>query len=81
MLIFSNKARKVLKKLDHPLRERIVKKIEWYAAQNNPLAFARPLSGTQGLFRYRIGEYRAVIHPDGTILTVVKIDKRDKVYK
>lgn len=81
MLVFSQRARKALAKLTPSARERIIRKIEWYAVQENPLTFARALAGTNGLFRYRIGEYRAIIHPNGTILTVIKIDKRDKVYK
>ena len=77
----SHEARTHLEKIEPPVARRIIKKLYWYEAQNNPLTFARPLVGFQGLYRFRIGDYRVIVSPDGNILTIVRIAKRDQAYK
>ena len=79
--VITQTAQKTLDKMHVKMRERILLKLHWYSLQEDPLAFATPLKDTEGLVRYRIGSYRVIVHPNGTILTVLKIGKRDSVYK
>jgi len=69
-------------KLPRSVQKRIAVKMRFYVSQKNPLKFARRLiNPTEGMFRFRIGDYRVIfdIDRDNTIL-VLKIMKRDKVY-
>lgn len=50
-----------LEKLPQEIKKRIVKKMRFYAAQNDPLQFAERLTEPrEGEFRFRIGDYRVV---------------------
>jgi len=69
-------AQRDLKGLDKPIQNRIARKMRWFAAQNTPLTFAEPLTGTDGLYRYRIGAYRIIILPNGTVISILRIRKR-----
>ena len=80
-LHYAKAAIRDLEKLARAVRERIQEKVEWYLLQEDPLAFAEPLSGSGGLFRYRVGEYRVIVQPDGTIITVLRIRKRSEAYR
>lgn len=71
-LVFSQEAKKSLDKLENTIRQRIIKKLYWYSSQDSPLVFARQLVGFEGLYRYRTGDYRAIVHPNDTILAVIK---------
>ena len=80
-LVFSVLADAQLRELPTQISNRIVLKLEWYAAQLQPLHFAKPLTGMSGQFRFRIGEYRAIVLPDGTVLSVLRIQKRSEAYR
>ena len=82
-LVYSSTAIINLRKLDAKLRKRILKKMEWFLQQANPLQFAIPLRGTNlATHRFRIGDHRvlvSVIFLQDTIL-VVTIKPRSQVY-
>lgn len=71
-----------IKRLDPPVRNRILKKILWYAAQNDPCVFAHRLTDPMlGTYRYRVGIWRIIFDvQDGTIIVLV-VDKRSDVYR
>ena len=84
-LTFSNTADAFLQKAGAQVRSRLVKKLEFFMGQENPLSFAEKLKGFR-LYRFRIGDYRAVIHPEGekdfvVVLFVIDIDHRKQIYK
>ncbi len=83
---YTDKATKKLVKLDRVGSENIVKKIRFYATQKNPLAYAKKLKPPfGGLFRFRIGEYRAIFDVDSngniTILILLAVTHRKDVYR
>lgn len=85
-IIYSAGAHKDLKCLNRKVALRIVLKIQDNARQSDPLSRAKALRGAlAGKYRYRIGEYRAIIALDTEgricILKVLRIKHRKDVYR
>ena len=79
----SQEVDKFLSKLDKHIRYRIKDRLKKLGAKPIPSdsKFIQR-DGTDMIFRYRIGEYRALYkikHKEGIVL-IAKIDKRSKVY-
>ena len=75
-----------LGKFDKTVARRIVKKINVYAASSDPFEYAKPLQGPwKGLFRFRIGEYRAIFRKNSagkiTVLLVLTVKHRKEAYE
>jgi mRNA interferase RelE/StbE len=75
-----------LKKLEKKTALRIVSKIKENSKLSDPLVRAKALSGIlSGVYRYRIGDYRALFEVDKkgivTILSVLRIKHRKEVYE
>ena len=83
-IVLSSQARKDLHALPKQAVARITRKMEWFAAQDDPLAFARRLTDSDfGTYRFRIGNYRVlcdVHHGDITILEVLAVRDRKRAY-
>ena len=83
-LLFTDPAVKAISKLPPKIARRIVKKMQWFAEQDDPLSFAKPLSNQQlGSHRFRVGDYRILVEIDkGTIsiLVVLSVKHRKDVY-
>ncbi len=73
-----------MEKLDHHLRERIEKRLQRLADDPVP-SDAKFLGRDKGekLFRYRIGDYRALykVKEESHIVLIARIDKRPRVYQ
>ena len=72
-----------LKRIEKKEAERVIEKVETHLIRN-PHALGKPLSGhLRGFFRYRVGKYRVIytIKNNELLIMVLKIGKRDKVYK
>lgn len=85
-VIYSPDARKDLLHLEKKTALRIVRKIAENAQLDNPLVRAKPLVGVlAGKFRYRVGEYRAIIMLDDAghvcVLNVLRVKHRKDVYR
>jgi len=81
-VFYTRKSAKQLKSLPHSIQKRIVEKMRFYANQNDPLKFAEYLSDRrEGEFRFRVGNYRLIFDVRANAIYVLKIDRRDKVYK
>lgn len=81
---FTETADKQLSSLDKPERERIRHYIRDIEGLPNPRLRGEPLVGNLAdLWKYRVGKYRIIcrLQDDALLVLVVKIDKRDKVYK
>lgn len=78
-LIFSDKAKRFLQKLDKPIQERIIKALERIIIR--PEAYLTKLIG-EPLYKFRVGNYRLIIEVDKVriILLVMKIGHRKNVY-
>ena len=85
-LQYAKEASKDLLKMDRNVARRIVQKLESHCDSENPIKHAKPLTGNlSGLFRYRIGDYRAIFEVDTkgviTILTILTIKHRKDIYR
>lgn len=77
---YKAKAVEQLRALPRADRERILNKIAFYAAQSDPLAFAKPLAGYNA-YRFRIGNFRALVETEGDSLLVLLIVPREGAYR
>ena len=83
-VIFTERAKKELKKMDKPIATLIIgwleKNIE---GCNNPRIYGKPLIGDKsGEWRYRIGNYRVIceIQDDNVIVLVLDVGHRKEIY-
>ena len=82
-VILSDTAKKQIKKLDKPIRDRILKYMDKVESLANPRSRGRGLTGNlAGTWRYRVGDYRVFckIMDDKLIIEVVKVGHRGDVY-
>ena len=84
-VIWSVSAKKDLDTLPNTVAKRIIAKVHSYVASQNPLRFAKSLTGNfEGYYRFRVGKYRIIFdqEPNGQmiLLLVLSVDKRDNVY-
>jgi mRNA interferase RelE/StbE len=81
---FDPRALKELKKLDGVAQERIIQYLKTQVAVlSNPRLLGRSLKGNkQGLWRYRMGNYRIICEILDTqmLVLVVKVGSRQSVY-
>jgi mRNA interferase RelE/StbE len=86
-IVYTAESKKDLYALDTHLALRITKKINYYALDfDNPLQNAKPLTGTlAGLYRYRVGDYRAIFEMDSNrviiVLSILSIKHRKDIYR
>ena len=75
-------AQKYLSSLSAKSRRVIGRKIDNLAENPRPHGY-EPLKGSPGYFRIRSGIYRIIytVQDDVLIVTVIRIDIRDKIYK
>lgn len=65
---------------------RIVLKLKYFVGQPDPLKHSKSLKGVyKGLFRFRVGDYRAIFSKDAkgtlTLLTIIRVQHRKDVYE
>jgi len=82
--IFNWKSIKDFEKLNKITQERIIKKLDFYVSQENPLIFARKLIDSKlGEYRFRIWDYRVIFDVDENwkIIIIAVIGHRKEIYK
>ncbi len=82
-IILSPKAQDDMAKLSKEMGRRMLEKLYWFAGQDDPLSFAEPLQGSDKMYRFRIGEHRAIFYLEGNrvVIVVVAVKHRGKVYR
>ncbi len=81
-IVYTKRAAKDLENLPKDIQRRLATKMRFYAAQPDPLQFAERLTDPElGDYRFRVGDWRIVFDILGKEIVVLKIKKRDKVYK
>ena len=83
---YTDKAIKELKKLDISRSRKIVHKIGTYSNESSYLDKAKKLkSPYDDLYRYRIGDYRAVFSVDAKecliVLTILRVKHKKDIYR
>lgn len=84
-LLYTQKALDDLARLDKQISLRILNKLDFFTAQDNPMLFAKKLVDCKkGTYRFRIGDYRAIFDIDRAgriiILVILTIRHRGEVY-
>jgi len=82
VIYYDTHPEKFLKKLDKHIAKRLIGKIEAVLTANPVPHNAATIVGEHGVFRIRIGDYRAlyrVNYADNKII-ILKLDKRARVY-
>lgn len=82
---YTKNAVRDLRQLDQQVSKRILKKMDFFSKQENPLKFAKKLKDfSLGEYRFRIGDYRVLfdLDEDGNmkILMVLSIKHRREAY-
>lgn len=81
-IIFKWTAARALDKLNPSIRNQILKKLQFYSQQKNPLQFAERLqNSTVGQWRFRIGDYRAAFDVIRDKIIILKIGHRRDIYR
>ncbi len=78
-VLFTRRGKRDVKRLDPPVRRRILKRLQDFAA--DPLTPAKKLTDSRiGTFRYRIGDYRVIFDfIDGQVV-VLRVGDRKEIY-
>lgn len=79
---FTVVSRKQLRKLPKDIQRRIIKKLDFYCAQEDPLRFADSLIYVKiGRYRFRIGDYRVIFDVKETVLIIHIVGSRRDIYR
>ena len=81
-ILFTEKAEKQFKKLQRDIQKRVQIKL-LLIAENPRLIGSKKLSGSEDIFRVRIGDYRLIyeIHDDKLILLFLAMGHRKDIYR
>jgi len=84
-VLYTSSALKDLRTIEKKNAQKIILTIQKYTSKN-PLEKAKKLSGIfEGLYRYRVGDYRAIFQMDNSgktiVVSILKIKHRKDVYK
>ena len=77
-IFYSYKAARWLAGVPPSLQDRIEEKMYFFAAQQNPLKFAKFIA-TRGMYRFRVGHYRILFIIEDNAIKIAEIERRDKV--
>ncbi len=82
-LEFAASAQKNLKKIDKTTQKQIVKKLNFFIDQPDPLKYAAKLTGFSGGgdYRFRIGRYRVVFDLINDTIFVLYVEHRREIYR
>ena len=79
---FTKTSLKRFKKLSKDIQIRIIGKLDYFCAQEDPLQFAETLTNRQaGEFRFRIGDYRIAFDLEDEILVIYEVGNRKDIYR
>lgn len=80
-LEFTPKGQKDLERLPKNIQIKVIKKLELYSKQIDPLAFAKPLVNLPPTtHRFRIGDYRVAFYIYEQTIYIEKVGHRKEVY-
>ncbi|MFQ5452440.1 MAG: type II toxin-antitoxin system RelE/ParE family toxin [Candidatus Paceibacterota bacterium] len=79
---FTENALRQITKLPKDIQKRIIKKLDYYCKQDNPLYYADFLTDYRiGQFRFRVGEYRVVFDVYNENIVILVVGHRKEIYK
>ncbi|UCH88227.1 MAG: type II toxin-antitoxin system RelE/ParE family toxin [Thermoplasmata archaeon] len=82
-ILFSSQAQRDYKKLSKETKRRIKASLKKLASgiKHLDIKKLKGIEGREDLFRLRIGDYRIVYYPQKTVIKVIRIDRRSKIYE
>lgn len=81
-LLYKKPAVKAIQKLPVQVRDRLKLKIEWFANQDNPLEYSKPLiKPSDAQYRFRVGSYRILFDVEGQTIIILYVQHRREVYR
>lgn len=83
-LAYTRDFEKALRRLDRPVQRRVLAALVALTELEDPTAKLKPLRGSKiGLWRLRIGDYRAIVEVRRNELTIVALDTdhRSRIYE
>lgn len=81
---FTAYAARQLRKLSLSVQKRIKERLFFWQVQENPLVFARSLTGfSPATHRFRIGDYRLIcaVEKKRFVILVLKVGHRKEIYR
>lgn len=79
---FKPSAVKELKKLPTDIQKRIIKKLNFFTSNDDPLIFADALVNSDlGSYRFRIGDYRVIFDLEEDMVVVLSVGHRRNIYR
>lgn len=79
---FTKTSFRSFKKLPKDMQVRIIGKLDYFCAQDDPMNFAEPLTRSNlGEYRFRIGDYRVSFDVEDKILVIHDVDNRKNIYR
>ena len=79
---FTKTSFKRFKKLPKDVQIRIIRKLDYFCAQEDLIDFAEPLTRSDlGEYRFRIGDYRVSFDVEDQILVIHDVDNRKDIYR
>ena len=81
-IVYSPAAVRFLDECDPRIRNRILKKLQFYASSPDPLEFAEHLTDdSEAPYRYRVGkDWRVKFAVERGMMVVKRIGRRDRIY-
>lgn len=78
---FTPRGQKDLEKLTKDLQSRIIRKLQFFALQDDPLIFSKPLVNLPpSTRRFRVGDYRIAFFIEQDTIYIDRIGHRREVY-
>ena len=79
---FTKTSLRKFRKLPQDIQARIIKKLDYYCEQEDPIDFAEVLTDSRvGTYRFRIGDYRVAFDVEDEILVIHDVDHRKDIYR
>jgi mRNA-degrading endonuclease RelE of RelBE toxin-antitoxin system len=79
---FSPRSESELKDFPKDIQQRFQKKLRWFASQDKPLAFAKPLTDLPpATHRFQVGKYRISFYIENKTIFVERVEIRGSAYK
>lgn len=79
---FAPRAVKELSKLPKDWQKRIIQKLDFFVSSKEPLSFTQHLINFEiGQYRFRIGDYRVIFDLEEEILVILSVGHRREIYK
>jgi len=80
---FTRIAEKEFLQLSPAFQKRIIKKLEFYLSQDDPLAFAKNIAtlAPPATYRFRIGDYRLIFEREKDGILILRVGHRREIYR